>query len=326
MKMNQTAQQSQAQFQATAQAQAQAQIKQMQGQPGMDSNIPPVQSLAVNIPNTPVSRSPNNMNPIGNQGIGQGATQFGDQRLNQQSQRPYSQAFQNMLQNLTQEQQSAVRGLAPEKLDEVIRRWETKRQSQMAGAPGNISPQIQVPRVPNIPAHVLQVSPQELMHVRNQRPNLANVPDEQLRMMVMQMKRQSWMTQQQMRGQQAQSQTVQPPGFKRPVSNNNRDRYKSRLTSIRRDKSSVVDKSHIKSSSKTLQVDDTQKIRPPQNTQQASKIFVPLPELIEPSKKNVSQHVVYTISEDYTDLERVRKSRLCSLTSSSTWKESGQKF
>ncbi|KAK2594946.1 hypothetical protein QQS21_007349 [Conoideocrella luteorostrata] len=72
----------------------------------------------------------------------------------------------------------------------------------------------------NIPQHILQVTPQDLINVRNSRPNFAQVPDEQLRTMVMHMKRTSWMQQQQqqaqqLRAQQAQGQTsgqTQTPG------------------------------------------------------------------------------------------------------------------
>ncbi|KAL6407256.1 hypothetical protein AUP68_10085 [Ilyonectria robusta] len=357
----------------------------MQGQPGMDSEMPPAQI---------VYRQPNNLNPMGNQGIGQmnmagqmtaqpGAPGNAGQQMQvpMVPQNPRAIAMMDSMdlppqvlaqlgqvpaelkkwgalkmwlgqKNIPQQVRNQLSTIQQKQFQLLLqeRNYVLPQQQQQQTQPPqqppqqvqnpNINPDIWTPDgpipnaqqdiqrpVPNIPAHVLQVSPQELLHVRTQRPNLANVPDEQLRMMIMQLKRQSWITQQrQRRSQQAQGQTIQPPGLRLDVPKNNRDKHKSRLTSIRRDKSSVVGRSHIKSTSRTLQVNGTPKSRPPKNTQQASRISVPLSQLIEPSKKNVSQHVVYTISQDYTDLERVRKSRLCALTSSSACKDSGYKF
>lgn len=128
MKMNQAAQQSQAQLQAQ-------QMKQMQSQPGMGGNMQPSQSPGMNTLNTPVSRQGNNMN----QGPGQGV-QFGDQRFNQGAQRPNNQTFQNMLASLPQEQRAIVSGLTPDKLNEVMQRWQSKRQEQMGLNGGQNTP------------------------------------------------------------------------------------------------------------------------------------------------------------------------------------------
>jgi hypothetical protein len=68
----------------------------------------------------------------------------------------------------------------------------------------------QMPMVPNgmqqrqpigqgMPAHIMQVSPADLTQVRNQKPQFANVPDEQLRTIVLAMKRQAWQQHQNMR-------------------------------------------------------------------------------------------------------------------------------
>ncbi|KAH7252415.1 hypothetical protein BKA59DRAFT_160333 [Fusarium tricinctum] len=130
MKMNQAAQQSQAQLQA------QQQMKQMQNQAGMGGNMQPSQSPAMNTLNTPVSRPANNMN----QAPGQGNVQFGDQRFNQGAQRPNNQTFQNMLASLPQEQRAIVSGLTPDKLNEVMQRWQTKRQEQMGLNGGQVTP------------------------------------------------------------------------------------------------------------------------------------------------------------------------------------------
>ncbi|KAI8722913.1 hypothetical protein NCS52_00436800 [Fusarium sp. LHS14.1] len=57
----------------------------------------------------------------------------------------------------------------------------------------------------NIPPGVLRATAQDLAEVRSQRPTLCNIPDEQLRAMVIQMKKHSWTQQQQLR-KQAQTQ------------------------------------------------------------------------------------------------------------------------
>ncbi|EHK15591.1 uncharacterized protein TRIVIDRAFT_196418 [Trichoderma virens Gv29-8] len=75
----------------------------------------------------------------------------------------------------------------------------------------NQQPTMQQP-MGNIPPQLLQVSAQEIMHIRSQKPGLVNVPDEQLRNMLLQMKRSSWQQQQQqqqLRAQQAQAAQVQ---------------------------------------------------------------------------------------------------------------------
>ncbi|KAJ4237554.1 hypothetical protein NW757_013255 [Fusarium falciforme] len=343
MKMNQA-----------AQNQNQAHMKSMQGQAGVGGNMQPAQSPAMNTLNTPVSRPPNGMNPMGNQSVGQNGVQFGDQRFNQGAQRPNNQAFQNMLANLSQEQRATISGLAPDQLNEVMQRWQNRRQENMAmnggqgnpgqmqnrppgqmgqmnpnmggqmpvgmqqpggpmnsnqpqmpmriqnpqaiammdtmdlppqvlqhlnqvppevkkwgqlkmwlnqnnvgqkfrnqlatvqqrqfqlilqrrnnmmpqqqqqqpqpGQPNNANPGMQNPGgvgpnglqgmrqqvAMNVPPQLLQATAQDLAQVRSQRPTLANIPDEQLRAMVIQMKKHSWMQQQQLRNQaQAQAQ------------------------------------------------------------------------------------------------------------------------
>jgi hypothetical protein len=67
-------------------------------------------------------------------------------------------------------------------------------------------------QMPGMPPQLLQVSPQELMHIRSSKPALAGVPDEQLRGMILAMKKNSWtqqQTQQQLRIQQMQAQNQQ---------------------------------------------------------------------------------------------------------------------
>ncbi|KAK6706997.1 hypothetical protein SNK04_008005 [Fusarium graminearum] len=134
-RMAQAAQQTQAQLQAQ-------QLKQMQNQPGMGGNMQTSQSPGMNTLNTPVSRPGNNMN----QAAGQGGVQFGDQRFNQGAQRPNNQTFQNMLANLPQEQRAMVSGLSPERLNEVMQRWQSKRQDM-----GNNGGQNTPGQMPNRP-------------------------------------------------------------------------------------------------------------------------------------------------------------------------------
>ncbi|EHK41406.1 hypothetical protein TRIATDRAFT_84787 [Trichoderma atroviride IMI 206040] len=127
-KLNQAAQQSQA-------LQAQAQM-QMQNQQHMTGNMATSQSPAMNTLNTPVSR-PGVMNPMTPQGMGQNSIPFGDSRFHQGIQRPNNPAFNAMLANMTPEQRQAVNGLPPEKLNEVMRRWQSQRQEQMANMNAN---------------------------------------------------------------------------------------------------------------------------------------------------------------------------------------------
>jgi hypothetical protein len=145
MKMNQVSQQSQAQLQAQ-------QMKQMQNQAGMAANMQPSQSPAMNTLNTPVSR-PGNMN----QAAGQGGVQFGDQRFNQGAQRPNNQTFQNMLASLPQEQRQIVSGLTPDKLNEVMQRWQSKRNEQMGLNNGGQLPPGQMANRP--PSQMNQMNP-----------------------------------------------------------------------------------------------------------------------------------------------------------------------
>ncbi|RFU73556.1 hypothetical protein TARUN_8685, partial [Trichoderma arundinaceum] len=341
-KLNQAAQQSQA---------LQAQMK-MQNQQQMTGGMATSQSPGMNTLNTPVSR-PGGLNPMG-----QGGIQFGDQRFHQGIQRPNNPAFNAMLANMTPEQRQAINGLPPDKLNEVMRRWQSQRQEQMASMNGNqmmqqqmanrpqnqfnqmgpnmaaappmqqptpgagnqpqpmpmgrmapqngaqlqilmdsmdlppnivsqigvlpvevkkwrdlklwisqnntLPPNIRsqlatlqqkqfqmimqrragaVPQQPgqalnmnpampmqmanqqalqrpmgNIPPQLLQVSPQEMMHIRSQKPGLVNVPDEQLRQMILQMKRTSWQQQQQQQ-QQLRAQQVQVQNHQQPAPN-----------------------------------------------------------------------------------------------------------
>ncbi|KAH6972269.1 hypothetical protein BKA56DRAFT_620836 [Ilyonectria sp. MPI-CAGE-AT-0026] len=89
------------------------------------------------------------------------------------------------------------------------------------------------------------------------------------------------------------------------------------LDSTRPTGNSGLDGNHTKSSLRTLQVGKSKTIiqRPHAMLSTSSKFTEHMPELMEASKKNISQHRMYTISDDYTDSGRVRKNRLCSLSS-----------
>lgn len=94
-------------------------------------------------------------------------------------------------------------------------------------------------------------------------------------------------------------------------------KYKLHLPSTRPTRNSNLNGNYTKSSLRTSQVGNrkTIKQRPHAMLSTTSKFTENIPELVETSKKNISQHRMYTISDDYTDSERVRKNRLCSLSS-----------
>jgi hypothetical protein len=142
-KMNGAGQASQAQLQA------QAQMNPMQSQPSnMGGNMGPGQSPGMSTLNTPVTRPGSGMNQLGpNQGVGQGNVQFGDQRFAQGMQRPNSQAYNAMLADLTPEQRQQIGEIAPEKVQEMIRRWQLGRQNQMSMNQQNMNPMAN--RTPN---------------------------------------------------------------------------------------------------------------------------------------------------------------------------------
>ncbi|KAJ2965799.1 hypothetical protein NQ176_g10446 [Zarea fungicola] len=62
----------------------------------------------------------------------------------------------------------------------------------------------------NSPPHLLQVSPNEIAQIRANRPAMANYTDDQIRLYIQQMKRQSWMNQTRMRSQSGVGQGLGP--------------------------------------------------------------------------------------------------------------------
>ncbi|KAH7329369.1 hypothetical protein B0I35DRAFT_404605 [Stachybotrys elegans] len=154
MKAGQSGQQPQAQMQAM-----QAQLKQMPGQQA-GAGVPISQSPAMETLNTPISRPPGNVNAMGNQGMVQGAVPFGDQRFNQGIQRPHNPAFQNMLANMTQEQRASISGLAPDRLNDVMKRWQDGRQGMMGMNPAQMNvAQMQQQGRPQNPNPMGQMNP-----------------------------------------------------------------------------------------------------------------------------------------------------------------------
>ncbi|KAI1344287.1 hypothetical protein F5Y15DRAFT_107796 [Xylariaceae sp. FL0016] len=155
IKMDQQAADQQA-AQSQAQIRAQAQAKQMQGQPGGLNGAGAVsQSPAMNTLNAPVRRPP--------MGVGQGDGhpqmnngQFGqmlDPRFNQGAQRPQmganpnvnrSQIMNAMLAQMTNESRQQFMSLPPDKMNEMMMKWQASRAAQMAGRqqpqPGQLGP------------------------------------------------------------------------------------------------------------------------------------------------------------------------------------------
>ncbi|GKT47898.1 uncharacterized protein ColSpa_08079 [Colletotrichum spaethianum] len=135
----------QQQSQQAAQMRAQQQARQLQGQPNGLGGAPPSQSPGMNTLNTPMRRPPSAMNPMEGQGGAQANGPFAgtlDPRFNQGNQRPMPNGgnmnlnnnpiFHNMMASMNPEQRQAVHGLPPDKLHEVMTKWqEQQRKMQM---------------------------------------------------------------------------------------------------------------------------------------------------------------------------------------------------
>ncbi len=139
---------------ATSQAaqmrnQAAAVKQQLQGQPGgLGGPMPPSQSPAMNTLNTPVSRQPIAMGQMDAQQVAQNASQFGhlDPRFNQH---PVSMGVNSQLQLVMNamgpEQRARFEGLPPDKLNELMSKWQATSArpgaaAQMLGRPGQGAP------------------------------------------------------------------------------------------------------------------------------------------------------------------------------------------
>ncbi|KAF9784159.1 hypothetical protein IL306_008312 [Fusarium sp. DS 682] len=104
--------------------------------------------------------------------------------------------------NQPQEQQPGQQGQQPQQPQQSGQN-NADPGTQPAGAPGPNAMYRYQPQVPqNFPPEVLQVSPREIAHFRNEQPYVAHMHDDQLRQLILQMKKESWM-----RKQQAQAQT-----------------------------------------------------------------------------------------------------------------------
>ncbi|KAI1128053.1 hypothetical protein F5Y10DRAFT_265496 [Nemania abortiva] len=145
LKMDQRAAQTQAQIRAQAQA------KQMQGQPGGLNGLGGAsQSPGMNTLNAPVRRTPMGVGQIeGHPQLGQGNMPFGQQRMdprfNQLGQRTpmgpngnmnRNQMLNSLLAQMPAEAQQQIMSMPPEKMPEMIMRWNaTRGAGPIAGRP-----------------------------------------------------------------------------------------------------------------------------------------------------------------------------------------------
>lgn len=190
MKMDQAAAQSQAQIRAQAAA------KQLQGQPGgLGGPMPASQSPAMNTLNAPVRRPPVPMGQMDGQQMGQPNAQFGgmlDPRFNQQRAQismggninANSPAVNAMLAAMPVEQRQKFSGLPPERLNELMNKWQEQQQQramQMNNAAQAVKNQPQMPVRPGQPQpgqgqfNPANPNPQFQMANGMQQPN-ANIP------------------------------------------------------------------------------------------------------------------------------------------------------
>ncbi|KAK1489848.1 hypothetical protein CCUS01_14574 [Colletotrichum cuscutae] len=314
----------QQQSQHAAQMRAQQQARQLQGQPNGLGGAPPSQSPGMNTLNTPMRRPPSAMNPMEGQNGQQANGPFAgtlDPRFNQGNQRPMGAAgnmnmtntplFHSMMASMNPEQRQAVHGLPPDKLNEVMQKWQEQQRKmqmnamgnpgQMQGRPGQlgqfnvvngnqfmnngmmpqqaqpgapapnnqqqliaqqqqmlnrlrnqqtpVAPAHQVmmdsmelpppvlqqvgnqlrappenpqapnqpgmpPGMPSIPAHMIQVTPTDIMNARKANPKIASLTDDQLKQFIIQIKQRQMAAamQKEMAMRQAQSQGLPAPG------------------------------------------------------------------------------------------------------------------
>ena len=114
--------------------------------------------------------------------------------LNQQQAQQQAQQAQQQAQQQTQAQPQQPH--QPQQQPQAAQNVNMNPGMQTPGGQmPNQQPGMQRP-MPNIPPHVLTVTPQELAHIRNSKPNLSNMSDDQLRMMILQWKKQSFAQQQ----------------------------------------------------------------------------------------------------------------------------------
>ncbi|ROT36018.1 hypothetical protein SODALDRAFT_337207 [Sodiomyces alkalinus F11] len=158
----------QAQAQQQAQLRAQQQARQLQGQPnGLGPAIPASQSPGMNTLNTPMRRQPSAMNGPDAQAGPQASGAFTnplDPRFNQGNQRPMSmsgtplnnQMIHNMLASMQPEQRQQLSGLPPEKLAEIVVKWQGQQMQMKAMAQGGNTPA----QMANRPGQPAQFAPQ----------------------------------------------------------------------------------------------------------------------------------------------------------------------
>ncbi|KAI1169971.1 hypothetical protein F4777DRAFT_150271 [Nemania sp. FL0916] len=145
------------------QVRAHSQAKQMQGQPGGLSRPGGTsQSPAMNTLNAPVRRSPMDVGqPEGHPQLGQGNMPFGQQmmnpRFNQASQRPPMMANGNMknqmlhsiLEQMPSDTRQSIMSLPPDKIPEMIMKWNATRSGRHQPEMGQLGPASQIPQAMN---------------------------------------------------------------------------------------------------------------------------------------------------------------------------------
>ncbi|KAF6822276.1 hypothetical protein CMUS01_11149 [Colletotrichum musicola] len=137
----------QQQSQHAAQMRAQQQARQLQGQPNGLGGAPPSQSPGMNTLNTPMRRPPSAMNPMEGQSGGQANGSFAgtlDPRFNQGNQRPMSTPgnmnlnnnpiYHTMMASFTDSQRQAVQALPPDKVHDIMAKWQEQRKMQLQAA------------------------------------------------------------------------------------------------------------------------------------------------------------------------------------------------
>ncbi|KAM3530472.1 hypothetical protein NHJ13051_001305 [Beauveria bassiana] len=132
------------------------------------------------------------------------------QRQLQQQQQGQQQQQQQQLgqpQSLQQGQQLPHMAQQPPQGQQPHGQQQQQQQARMLA--GGMNPASMPPNIASIPvpAHVMQITPQDIVQVRNQRPDLVSATDEQVRVIAMGLKRNNWQMQvaNRMRAQASQS-------------------------------------------------------------------------------------------------------------------------
>ncbi|TQW00043.1 hypothetical protein IF1G_02257 [Cordyceps javanica] len=131
-------------------------------------------------------------------------------QLQQQGQQQQGQQQQGQPQSLQQGQQPPQMAQQQQQQQQQPQQQQSQQQQgPMMAASMNMSNL--PPNMLNFPAHLMQVTPHEMAQLRASRPQLASAPDEQVRMIVMGIKRNQWQNSaNRLRAQNAASQGLGP--------------------------------------------------------------------------------------------------------------------